>query len=99
MKLDQVKLLKELEVENARSRKAVPDLTLDKLILSYPGKLLSPSHWRQCVEHIQRELHVSERRACVALGQHRSTQRKAPRPRLSNRVGAPPLAGIRASSA
>lgn len=33
MKLDQVKRLKELEVENARFRKAVSDLTLDKLIL------------------------------------------------------------------
>jgi putative transposase len=33
MKLDQVKRLKELEVENARLRKAVSDLTLDKLIL------------------------------------------------------------------
>jgi transposase-like protein len=32
-KLDQVKRLKELEVENARLRKAVSDLTLDKLIL------------------------------------------------------------------
>lgn len=30
MKLDQVKRLKELEVENARLRKAVSDLTLDK---------------------------------------------------------------------
>ena len=33
MKLDQVTRLKELEVENARLRKAVSDLTLDKLIL------------------------------------------------------------------
>ena len=33
MKLDQVKRLKELEVENARLRRAVSDLTLDKLIL------------------------------------------------------------------
>ena len=33
MKLDQVKRLKELEVENARLRKAVSDLTLDKVIL------------------------------------------------------------------
>jgi len=28
---------------------------------------------------VQRELHVSERRACAAFGQHRSTQRKVPR--------------------
>jgi transposase len=34
MKSDQVKRLKELEVENARLRRAVSDLTLDKLILT-----------------------------------------------------------------
>ena len=33
LKLDQVKRLKELQLENARLRKAVSDLTLDKLIL------------------------------------------------------------------
>jgi putative transposase len=33
LKLDQVKRLKELELENARLRKAVSDLTLDKAIL------------------------------------------------------------------
>src|SRR4051794_24813143 len=44
-----------------------------------PGKLLSPARRRACVEHIRQVLNVSERRACRALGQHRSTQRKAPR--------------------
>lgn len=33
LKLNQVKRLKELELENTRLRKAVSDLTLDKLIL------------------------------------------------------------------
>jgi putative transposase len=33
MKSDQVKRLKELETENTRLRRAVSDLTLDKLIL------------------------------------------------------------------
>ena len=33
LKLDQVERLKELELENTRLRKAVSDLTLDKLIL------------------------------------------------------------------
>lgn len=33
LKLDQVRRLKELERENARLRKAVSDLTLDKIIL------------------------------------------------------------------
>lgn len=40
---------------------------------------MSPARRRACVEHIVRELGVSERKACAALGQHRSTQRKAPR--------------------
>lgn len=34
LKLDQVKRLKEVEAENARLRRAVSDLTLDKMILS-----------------------------------------------------------------
>jgi transposase-like protein len=38
MKLDHVKRLKELEVENLRLRKAVSDLTLDKLILKEAAK-------------------------------------------------------------
>ena len=33
LKIEQVKRLKELELENNRLRKAVSDLTLDKLIL------------------------------------------------------------------
>ena len=45
------------------------------------GKLLSPARRRLCVEHIRDKLGVSERRACQALGQHRSTQRKPPQGR------------------
>ena len=33
------------------------------------------------IEHVRRELQISERRACAALGQHRSTQRKTPQGR------------------
>ena len=33
------------------------------------------------IDHVRSVLHVSERRACAALGQHRSTQRKVPRGR------------------
>jgi hypothetical protein len=33
LKVDQLKRLKELEVENARLRRAVSDLTLEKLVL------------------------------------------------------------------
>jgi putative transposase len=42
---------------------------------------LSPARRRACVEHIVHTMGVSERRTCAALGQHRSTQRKAPRGR------------------
>ena len=40
---------------------------------------MSPARRQACVDHVVRELGVSERRACKVLGQHRSTQRKAPR--------------------
>ncbi|RZL29183.1 MAG: IS3 family transposase, partial [Sphingomonas sp.] len=83
LKSDQVRRMKSLETENSRLRKAIADLTLDKLILqeASPGKLLSPARRRACVEHIQLTMNISERRACRALGQHRSTQRKVPRGR------------------
>src|SRR6476660_4336420 len=38
LKSDQVKRLKNLELENSRLRKAVSDLTLDKLILTEAAK-------------------------------------------------------------
>jgi putative transposase len=38
LKTDQVKRLKDLETENSRLRKAISDLTLDKLILQEAGK-------------------------------------------------------------
>jgi transposase-like protein len=38
LKGDQVKRLKELEIENSRFRRAVSDLTLDKLILTEAAK-------------------------------------------------------------
>jgi transposase InsO family protein len=43
------------------------------------GKLLSPARRRACVEHVQRKLDISERRACAALGHYRSTQRRTPK--------------------
>ncbi|WP_341247664.1 IS3 family transposase [Nereida ignava] len=80
MSRDQLKRLKLLESENTRLRRAVSDLTLDKMILTEAGrgKLLSPSRRRRCIEHVREVLGVSERRACRTLGQHRSTQRKIP---------------------
>ncbi|MPS71357.1 MAG: IS3 family transposase [Novosphingobium sp.] len=81
LKMDQARRMKELEKENARLRRAVSDLTLDKLILqeAFAGKLLSPARRRRCIDHIRGMMPVSERRVCRVLGQHRSTQRKTPR--------------------
>ncbi|MEI6641994.1 MAG: IS3 family transposase [Novosphingobium sp.] len=81
LKTDQARRMKDLEKENLRLRRAVSDLTLDKLILqeAAPGKLLSPARRRRCIDHVRQVLPVSERRICRVLGQHRSTQRKVPR--------------------
>ncbi len=38
LKIEQVKRLKDLELENSRLRRAVSDLTLDKLILTEAAK-------------------------------------------------------------
>jgi transposase len=74
---DLAEYLTELEAEIVRLRRAVSDLTLDKLILEEMTTLsLSPEHRSACVLHAMSEFGVSERRACQALGQHRSTQRK-----------------------
>src|SRR5215210_6206453 len=54
LKSDQIKRMKELETENARLRKAVADLTLDKLILqeAVRGNLLPPrAPARRCRAH------------------------------------------------
>ena len=79
--VSELKRMKELEAENARLRRSVSDLTLDKLILIEAAneRLLSPELRRACVENVRTALGVSERRACRVLGQHRSTQRKKPR--------------------
>ena len=39
------------------------------------GKMVGPARKREAVEHVRRSLAVSERRACQATGQPRSTQR------------------------
>jgi transposase-like protein len=82
--------LTELEAEIARLRRLVSDLTLDKLILAEAtAGALSPELRAAYVLHARAAFGVSERRACQALGQHRSTQRKI-RARLS--LEAPPAA-------
>jgi hypothetical protein len=81
LKDGQVEWLVELQAENARLRKTVADLMLDKRILSEILKefLFSSARRRVIVDRVRAALNVSERRACQVLGQHRSTQRKIPK--------------------
>jgi hypothetical protein len=43
--------------------------------------LLGSARRRACIDHVRQVLSASERRACAALGQYRSTHRKVPRGR------------------
>jgi putative transposase len=45
---------------------------------------VSPARRRRCIDHTVRMFGVSERLACRVLGQHRSTQRKAPKRRADD---------------
>jgi hypothetical protein len=85
---DLAEYMTELETEITRLRRLVSDLTLEKLILveSTTGTL-SPELRATYVLDAKAAFGISERRACRALGQHRSTQRKI-RARLS--LEAPP---------
>ncbi len=78
--------LRELEKENARLKKLVADLSPKATTSSAntfaeggrAGKVLSPARKREAVAHVQRQLGVSERRACRVVGQPRSTHRYTP---------------------
>src|ERR1700691_701827 len=61
-----------VEDPELQSHSAVEERDLNKPRIPH----LSPSRRRACVDYVMSELCISERRACRALGQHRSTQRK-----------------------
>ena len=67
LQIDQAKRLKELEQENAKLKRLVANLSLDKLVLEdfAAGKLLSPERRRCAVEHACTDAwdHVSGERA------------------------------------
>ncbi|MCH8267996.1 MAG: IS3 family transposase [Acidobacteria bacterium] len=84
LKLEQAKRLKELEKENARLKRVVAELSLEKQVLREvaPGKLLSPKRRCCAVERAEQGYGMSERHACRLLGQWRGTQRYEPMHRL-----------------
>ncbi|WP_428532036.1 transposase [Pseudorhodoplanes sp.] len=75
---DQVEWLADMQAQIADLRKFVANLTDENRILSAVSRelLADPAARRARVDHVVAMLGVSERRACQALGQHRSTQRK-----------------------
>jgi len=77
LNLEQVKCKVELENEIIRLRRMVSDLTLDTTILVEAiTEALTPTRRSEFVLRVMTALGISERRACRALRQHRSTQRK-----------------------
>ncbi|HEY6369712.1 MAG TPA: IS3 family transposase [Candidatus Sulfotelmatobacter sp.] len=80
LKLDQAKRLKELEKENAKLKRVVAELSLEKQVLKdiAGGKLLSPERRRCAVEHAREKHELSERHACRLVKQWRGTQRYLP---------------------
>jgi putative transposase len=82
MKANEAKRLRELESENARLKKLLAEAELDKAMLKeLAWKLLTAERRRRAVVVLVDRFGVSERGACWVVGQHRSTQRLAPRPR------------------
>ncbi|MBM3413299.1 MAG: IS3 family transposase [Bacteroidetes bacterium] len=88
LEIEQAKRFKELERENARLKRLVADLSLEKQILKdvAGGKLVAPDRRRQAVEAIQRKYRVSERHACRIVSQPRGTQRYIPTVRADEDV-------------
>ncbi|MCH7901741.1 MAG: IS3 family transposase [Acidobacteria bacterium] len=82
MKASQVKRFKELEAENTRLKRLLAEAELDKAMLKElgRGKMVTPDRRRRAVMVLQERFGVSQRRACRVVGQHRSTQRREPRP-------------------
>ncbi|WP_370468280.1 IS3 family transposase [Parvularcula maris] len=75
---DQVRELKQVQDENARLKKLVAELSLDKAVLQDVlfKKVPRPTVMKEVVAYICSHHGLSERRACRITQQHRSTQRK-----------------------
>jgi putative transposase len=74
--IERAKWHDELECEIARLSRIVSDLTVSKMILADAIADMTPMDRSVVVLLVMTDLGISERRACQALGQHRSTQRK-----------------------
>ncbi|WP_369805999.1 IS3 family transposase [Sphingobium sp. 15-1] len=75
---DQVRELKQVVEENARLKRLVAELSLDKAVLQDGAikKVSRPALMKQVVDYVVASHGYSQRRACRLTQQHRSTQRK-----------------------
>jgi len=77
LKSDQVRELKQVVEENARLKRLVAELSLDKAVLQdVLSKVLRSALMKEVVAYVVSSHGYSERRACLVMTQHRSTQRK-----------------------
>jgi len=69
-----MRCLRQLEEENAKLKRIVADLSLDKAMLQdvLSKKTLRPARKRELVDHIRSDWKVSARRACDTLRVERS---------------------------
>lgn len=83
MQVSDAKRLRQLEAENAKLKRVVADLTLDKEALKelLAKKLVKPAGRRRACRHLIETREMSERRACRLVGLHRSVARYCGRPR------------------
>ena len=90
---DQVRELKVLQEENARLKRLVADLSLDKAILQdiNSKNMARPALKRHPVDYVVGRYATSWRRACRLVGQHRSVH--CYRSRRDPRTALPP--GVR----
>nr|WP_155642102.1 IS3 family transposase [Burkholderia cepacia] len=92
MQSDQVRELKQLQEENARLKKLVAELSLDKAILQDVAfkKVARPALRRDVVDYVVSHYGLTMRRACRLVKQPRSVQYyrsiKDPRPELRSRM-------------
>ncbi|WP_371858497.1 IS3 family transposase [Gluconacetobacter liquefaciens] len=89
MESDQVRELKQVVEENARLKKLVAELSLDKAVLQdvLSKKFPRPALMKEVVAYVVTRHGYSQRRACGVVRQHRSTQRLVGRrdPRTAER--------------
>lgn len=90
MKPDQLKLLKDLEKENANLARELDEITLDNAILKEAWRLgiheVDSAERQGIIRRIEKELGISRRRACATLWPSRYVDRHSLQPHDADRL-------------